>query len=291
MTDKTIWPKVSRQRHCPICGRPDGCLISPDGTYCICARTEPGSIRLIGEAFRGGWLHKLAEPIAYVPPPKPEPKKVKQEDFAPLAEKCHRALLDMPGGMEALSKELGLSVEYLEEGGAGWSAEYRSYTAPMYDGHRHIIGIQRRTPQGKRSIPGSHGGLFWPKGVSVQGLGPLLLPEGFTSCGACRDLRFDAIGRFNCAARIDLIRELVSQCPPQRLIVIVADHDKEHYRLDGSTYFPGQEGAAGVAKAISPIHRLLKIIKPPFRKDMRDWLHAGATHEMVELLINSTRYV
>jgi hypothetical protein len=252
---------------------------------------------LVGEPFHGGWLHRLE---GYVPPPTPKRPTlppIATEDFAPLAEKCRCALLDVPNGIEALSQELGLSVEYLGAACTGWLADYhgswfyRGYTFPMKDGRGKIIGIQVRTKQGKLSVPGSHGGMFWPKGVSVKGEGPLLLPEGATSCGACFDLGYDTVGRFNCSARIDLIQDLVAQCPPQRLVVIVADHDEKHYKLDGSVYFPGQEGAARIAKAIKPIHRLLKVIKPPRVKDMRNWLHQGATHDVVELVIKDTRFV
>jgi hypothetical protein len=243
----------------------------------------------------GGWIHKLGEPVQYVPPPKPKVRPVAQENFAPLAEQCRCALLDSMKGLEDLSRTLGLSVEYLEEAGAGWLPDYcgnpfyRGYTFPMFDGHRRIIGIQIRTQHGKRSVPGSHGGLFWPKGVLVKGTGPLLLPEGATSCGACRDLCYDAIGRFSCNGRMDLIQELLAQA--RRDVVIVADHDEAKQRPDGSVFYPGQQGAAKIAAVIKPLCRTLKIVKPPFVKDMRDWLKAGATKAVVDCVIKAARFV
>lgn len=281
------WHRVTRKSPCPICQHPDWCSVSEDGTLVHCMRVE--SDRPCRSAKVGGWFHKLSEPLAYVPPPKPKQKPVATKDFAPLAEKCRCALLDVPHGIQGLSKELSLSVEYLGAGCAGWSGEYHGYTAPMYDGHRQIIGIQLRTQHGKRSVPGSHGGLFWPKGVSAKGTSLLLLPEGFTSCGACFDLGYEAIGRFNCEGRIDLIQELLTQ--GRRDVVIMADHDEPHYRPDGTAYYPGQEGALKVARGIKPLCRTLKIAKPPSHKDMRDWLTAGATRTVVDCVIKSTRFL
>src|SRR5207248_11062007 len=48
---------VSRERPCPVCGKPDWCLVAEDGTAAICQRV--GSGKRCGEA---GWLHRLAEP-------------------------------------------------------------------------------------------------------------------------------------------------------------------------------------------------------------------------------------
>jgi hypothetical protein len=280
------WVRVTRKSPCPVCGKPDYCGVSEDRSLVHCMRVE--SNRPCRSAKIGGWFHQLDEPVKYLPLSRPEPKKVAQKDFVPLAEKCRCALLALPDGIRGLSQELGLSVEYLEAAEAGWSIEYGGYTFPMFDGHRHIIGLQLRTPHGKRSVPGSHGGLFWPKGVSARGKDLLLLPEGATSCGACFDLGYGAIGRFNCEARIDLLQELLAQ--GRRDVVIVADHDEPHYRPDGSVYYPGQEGAAKVAHEVRPLCKTLKIVKCPSCKDMRDWLHAGATRPVVDCIIHSTKF-
>jgi hypothetical protein len=37
MTSRTKWPRVPRDNLCPICGKPDCCLIEPDGEAEICA--------------------------------------------------------------------------------------------------------------------------------------------------------------------------------------------------------------------------------------------------------------
>lgn len=42
--------RVSRTAPCPICGRADWCLISPDGSAAICPRVEQGSVKECGDA-------------------------------------------------------------------------------------------------------------------------------------------------------------------------------------------------------------------------------------------------
>lgn len=48
------WLRVSKNSPCPICSKPDWCLVSRDGNACICARIESDS-----KAGDAGWLHKL----------------------------------------------------------------------------------------------------------------------------------------------------------------------------------------------------------------------------------------
>jgi hypothetical protein len=50
--------RVSAAEPCPICRKPDWCLLATDRTAAICARTEPGSVKRCGDA---GWLHRLVE--------------------------------------------------------------------------------------------------------------------------------------------------------------------------------------------------------------------------------------
>lgn len=277
------WVRVTRRAPCPICAKPDYCGVTEDGTLAHCMRVE--SDRPCRSAKSGGWFHKLGESVTYVPPPKPKTKPVATEDFAPLAEQCQAALTNI----NLLAKDLGLSVESLRRLEVGWSSTYHGYTFPMRDGHGKVIGIRVRGQKAKWCVPGSHNGLFWPQGVSRQGSGLLLLPEGPTSCGACLDLGYEAIGRPNCELGATDIQAILRQA--RRDVVIVADHDEPHERPDGSVYYPGQQGAAKITEQIKPLCRTLKVVKPPFTKDIRDWLHEGATREIVDCVIKSTRFV
>ena len=50
------WIQVSRSRVCPICGKPDWCLIARNGSAAICPRIEEKSVAYIEGS---GWLHKF----------------------------------------------------------------------------------------------------------------------------------------------------------------------------------------------------------------------------------------
>ena len=63
------WLRVSKRNPCPVCGKPDWCLISQDGKAAICARIE--SDNPVGN-MSAGWLHKL-DCINPLPRPRPRP--------------------------------------------------------------------------------------------------------------------------------------------------------------------------------------------------------------------------
>jgi hypothetical protein len=73
------WQRVSRARPCPICKKPDWCLLAADGSKAICMRIEPGSYRT--KKDRQGkhlYFHQLAEARAAAPlrprPPGQQPR-------------------------------------------------------------------------------------------------------------------------------------------------------------------------------------------------------------------------
>jgi hypothetical protein len=116
-----------------------------------------------------------------------------------------------------------------------------------------------------------------------------IICEGPTDCAALLDMGFDALGRPSCQGGVDHIIEFLKG--RRREVVIMADKDPPKKRPDGSVWFPGQEGAARLAQAIRPFVRTLKIAKPPFHKDIRDWYRAGATRAIIESVIKSTRFL
>ena len=63
------WARVSKQSPCPICHKPDWCMVSMDRHAAICARTETD--RPAGNKG-AGWIHEL-DHSATLPPQKPTP--------------------------------------------------------------------------------------------------------------------------------------------------------------------------------------------------------------------------
>jgi hypothetical protein len=186
------------------------------------------------------------------------------------------------------SLQLGVSVSSLQRLEAGWDGKH--YTFPMRNANEWIIGISVRGKDKKWCVTGSSNGLFWPWGLDLDSDKELWFPEGPTDCGALLDMCFDAIGRQGCLGCTDHIITLLKRTRRKKRIVIMADKDTPKTRPDGSQWVPGLEGAERLAKAISKYSESIKIIQPPYCKDIRQWRNKGATREMVLAVLNNTRF-
>ena len=90
MSTATIstWVRVSRRNRCPVCDKPDWCLLSQDGKAAICARIESDT-----KAGEAGWLHRLDTAMP-LPSPKPRPDVKQTPKAAPdILDTAYRALL------------------------------------------------------------------------------------------------------------------------------------------------------------------------------------------------------
>jgi hypothetical protein len=270
------WIRTTKQKPCPICEHPDWCSVSKDGTVVVCMRVESPK-----PCKSGGWFHSLKEPVKYKPATK-KAEPIPIQDFAKLNSQYVDNLLQI----DKLAEQLGVSIRSLERLEAGW---HGNTTFPMRNGRERIIGIRIRGSKGKWCIPGSRQGLFWPERVYSGSDYPLVICEGPTDCAALLTMGFDAIGRPSCMGGTGYIIEFLKG--RRRDVIIMADKDPPKERPDGSVWYPGQEGAARLSHAILPFVRSLKVIKPPFHKDVREWLQAGATHETLLVVIENTRYV
>ena len=200
---KTNWIRVRRDTRCPICGRADWCLISPDEDACICARIE--SDKRCGDA---GWLHRISErvylPSQLIAPAKPDCNI----DWTKRDQGFHENMNGL--AWQKLSTDLGICIATLQQMGWGWSAVHQCWTVPMRNGAGEIIGIRTRHLDGsKRAVPGSKSGLFFVP-ESIRG-STLIICEGPTDSAALIELGFDGVvGRPSCrggtAHLLDLIR-------------------------------------------------------------------------------------
>ncbi len=84
------WIRVTKHNLCPVCGKPDWCLISQDGEAAICARIE--SDKPAGKKG-AGWIHKL-DTMKSLPLPKPRPDAKQIPKAAPdVLDRAYHALL------------------------------------------------------------------------------------------------------------------------------------------------------------------------------------------------------
>jgi hypothetical protein len=273
------WRRVSRRRHCPICGRPDWCLYAgPEGdpTAAICARAE--SAKRCGEA---GWLHRLRDD----PLRRPERRFVRhvplaaggtmRADLPSLAADYHRAAV--PSRLNEFAASLGLSVTSLCRLGVGWSAEHCSWSFPMTDPAGNVLGIRLRKPNGfKFAVAGGREGLFLPS-TAGDVFTSIYICEGPTDAAALLDMGFGNVaGRPSCTGGVRLLVELVRRRRPPGA-VIVADGDE-----------PGRRGACNLASVLTAYAPAVRVIAPPEGvKDARAWLRAGGGRQDVEQAIQA----
>ncbi|MBI5865343.1 MAG: hypothetical protein HZB38_12705 [Planctomycetes bacterium] len=270
------WLRVSRDRPCPVCRKPDWCMVARDGGAAICARVE--SPKRCGES---GWIHKLGGEAHRDLPAvrrveicaKPEPTR----DFAALAAEYRSAV--NPFDLIRLAAALGVSRDPLGRLGIGWDGT--AWTFPMRDAEGTIVGIRRRFPDGRKlSLTGGREGVFVPAKAAVdaaivgQRCPTLLIAEGPTDCAALVTLGFPAIGRPSCTGGVAIVRELARG----RDAVIVADADP-----------PGQRGAMTLARLLALVCPTVRVFAPPAGiKDARAWLCAGATAADVQSVIDQS---
>ena len=272
MKATTDWRRVSRAEVCPICDRPDWCLLAgPEGnpTAAICARIE--SPKRCGEA---GWLHRLRGDDRQW---QPRRRTIRFErpaaaiDFERFAVDCQAAADGQH--IAHLAESLGLSIDSLRRLRVGWSECHRSSSFPMSDAAGKVRGIRLRTPYGRKfAVRGGKEGLFLPADLDGGGL---LITEGPTDCAALLDLGFAAVGRPSCTGGIKLLVDLVKRRQPSQ-VVIVSDADAA-----------GQHGANDLASAMQAYAQAVRVITPPDGiKDARQWKQRGATHEQIKSAID-----
>jgi hypothetical protein len=267
------WRRVRRSDPCPVCERPDWCLVSEDGSVCICPRVE--SDRRAGAA---GWLHRLRDDED----PRRRirrlliPSDLPRADLSELADRCRRSL--PPDRLAAFARSLGVSADSLAALGVGWSGDHLAWTFPMTDpATGRVVGIRLRNPDGsKYAVKGGKDALFLSDAAGP--FDPLVIAEGPTDTAALLDLGFPGtVGRPSCIGGVKLLTAMIRARRPKG-VVIVADADE-----------PGRKGAEHLAGALAVYARGVRVITPPSgAKDVRAWARSGATRPDLEALIDAT---
>lgn len=303
------WVRVTRERPCPICEKPDNCSVSSDGGAVWCGREANGSIR---QNDGGQWLHVLRErewPRRDDYRPKPstswptsiKPESKPKEDWGRISKEAF-GNLSAKAARHTLATRLGVSVESLCRLGVGWIPSQQCWTIPERDAAGNVIGINRRFDDGsKRRCAGSQAGLtFDPIGwlQSDNESRSVLLVEGGSDTAALLSHGVSAVGRPSNTGGVELLTELLRDVPPDRAIVVMAEHDRkssdslsakvqEWHKpdCDGcSACWPGKFGAVTTAKKLAErLGRSIAWAFPPENaKDVRAWLNSRPTDERNE---------
>ncbi|MDD5704946.1 MAG: hypothetical protein PHR35_03415 [Kiritimatiellae bacterium] len=272
------WVRVTRQEPCAICHKPDWCTFTSDGQFACCMRVE--SARRVRN---GGWLHRLAAAPAEVGRTLPPPCDRK------LALDCgayHAALRRRWDWRwcDGFSLDLGVDMAALEALEPAYDGVNEAFAFPMRNGDGGVCGIRLRARNGRKwSVRGSCEGLFFERDLSVRD--DLVVCEGPTDTAAALTLGLCAVGRPSCSGGNDALAALVRRLGVRR-VTLVADHDAPHRRPDGSVWYPGRDGAAAMARAL---RRAWRMVMPP-AKNLRAWLHEGATREQFDALAASATW-
>lgn len=252
------WRRVTRDRPCLVCGKPDWCCRTADGAAACCMRVEsPKPLR------NGGWLHRLDD--GQNERTRPAARRMPAvtptgtgRDWDALAESCRRRV--DANALAGLARGLGVAADALTRLTVGWDGA--AWAFPMKDAAGRVVGIRRRFPNGRKlSVKGGREGLFVPTDLPAAGL--LLICEGPTDCAALLSLGLACIGRPSCTGGVKLVCETARG----RDAAIVADGDA-----------PGHRGAATLAGALRLYCPTVRVLTPPAGvKDAREWLRRGAT--------------
>lgn len=275
-----IWPYVSKKNPCGVCGKFDWCQHGDRGWKCQRVQSS--------RPFeKGGWFHPFGDSKPQPPKPRlkmPEPSKL---DASKLLAEWSSQTSD--SDFEDLAASLGVSMESVVSLGAVkafwrhglWSLQKfpnRGWAFPMRDGDGNIIGIRVRSENGlKWAVAGSKNGIFAP---DQHGNFPscVYLCEGPTSTAAALTMGLYAIGRPACQIGGPEIKSTLKGLNIHRAVIVADNDDKSPTDLHPNGLRPGYDGAVKLAKEIG----VKSVIWTPPTKDMRDFLHAGGTRQLIE---------
>lgn len=280
MTAKTKLPReqyarVTRRQPCPVCGKPDWCLLARDGSHAVCSRVSVGGV-FCGEP---GWRHMLGN---LTPTTRPVTMREKARiDAGGYAIAFERAITTEQLTQTAI--DLGVSVESLHRLRMGWCTEHDAPTFPMWE-RGQIVGIRIRKPDGSKfAIKDSTNGFFIPRGLA--GVGLLVIVEGPTDTAAALDMGLDAIGKPNASACTDeLVRMLVERSP--ETVVFMGENDAP----DAMGKVAGIDGPMKQCERARRAGLNAVFVLPPKGKDLREWsTRHGGTQDAIEQIVRNAR--
>lgn len=273
------YKRVTRSCRCPVCGKPDWCLVARDGTTAICKRIE--STR---EYSRCGWLHKIVESSIsgeYKAAPKEWVNTLPEIDAEAVFRELHGDLRHET--LSAAAANLGLDTDSMNAIGVGYYQHANALAFPMRDSFTNkIVGIRLRAENGRKwAYAGSKSGLFYDTRVLDDDFAvdttTLYVCEGPTDTAALIGLGFEFVaGRPSCNDGNQKVSQLIraTRC---KAVVIVSDSDE-----------PGLAGADILAGEIRGMVESVKVIQPTGgAKDARAWKSMGISRRRMESVISA----
>jgi len=259
-----LWPRVTRERPCPICKKWDWCCRFGERKM-LCMRVSSNH-----PAADGGFYHDYnGERPVYVGKPRIAPRRI---NVAEVAKSFNSTSID------TLARQLGVSVQSLEALEAAWSPKEQAWVFPMVNGAGEVVGFRTRYNDGRKlAIIGSQGGLFIP---DIEPEDIAYLPEGPTDTAALLTMGFYAIGRPSCNSGAEFLRAALKRLKIHR-VVVVADNDEEKERPNGTKWRPGLDGARKLKKDLGLMSVLWMPPNPV--KDARSLLNKAG--------IDAARYI
>lgn len=264
-----LFPTVSKQNPCPICGREDWCAL---GDFKIKCMREPSE----HPSHDGGWYHPYGDERAKMFRP------AKKDVAPPLTNGIE--LMDAwtlktdEHHFQSQATRLGVSVSSLEWLNAAYAYKEGAWAFPMRDGMSNIIGIRLRNANGdKWAVRGSRQGLFIP--TYFEGDDSLhdtcFITEGPTDCAAVLSMCLYSIGRPSCNSNHEQLIIALKRHQIRRVVIISDNDDKR--RADGRQWNPGLEGA----RALGAVLRLPHVVWIPPTKDVREFVRSGGTKQVL----------
>jgi len=276
---KQQWVRVTRSAPCVVCSHVDYCTRSAGGMVARCMRIESDH-----PCEKGGWIHRLSEPLPRVeiPDKPPRPKR----DAAVIAKACC-ANPRAAAKRQAVASKLGVSVAALEDLGVGigydeWNGhEWASFPSRGVNGE--IVGITRRYDDGtKKTLAGTSNAGIFCKPFWYLGSGTVYIVEGASDVAAMLDAGLCVLGRPSNVGGIVVLTAYMRRHPMR--VVVVGENDAKPERRGTveqckqdcrgcSWCWPGKSGMIATADRLArALRQKVEVVMPPERfKDVRQW--------------------
>lgn len=215
---------------CPVCLKPDGCLVADDGSACICSRKLEGSVKKVGKGgFSGGWLHILGDfkPQKYKTPEKPF------VDWNKWTVKFAKQLAENRKAFGKLCQSIDLNPISALRFYSGWTKGW--LTIPLYGVSGRVVGIQRRQAVIKRLMRHSNLGVFVPSAFFQDRSDTLAVCEGYTDTVTALEYGYNAIGKVNAYIGNEEVIAYAKKHGKIKHVTIFADNDVNDVGLAGAT--------------------------------------------------------